>query len=144
VCHFVIAMLILSSNRPKRMATWMWADSIPGRQVTSIHTLSAVLSALQLTWPADNFTDHKVRYELRRLQIKPDLHSKAVRWNSIGSRRLRSKSAKILLIWPKFSLIHFHLCGEASHFERNWLSVFSFIPQSVLRQVHTLFQSQFP
>ena len=57
----------------------MWADSVPGRQVTSIHTLSTVLLTLKLISPVDNFTDHKVRYELSRLHIKPDLRSTAVR-----------------------------------------------------------------
>ena len=53
----------------------MWAEKVPGRQVTSIHTLSTVRSALQLTPPVDNFTDHKVRYELSRLQPELDLHN---------------------------------------------------------------------
>ena len=59
MCHFVIAVLILSSKRPQQMVNWMWAESVPGRQVTSTHTLSTVLSALQLTSPVDNSTDHK-------------------------------------------------------------------------------------
>jgi len=61
------------------MVTSVWADRVPGRQVTSIHTLSTVLSALQLTSSVDNFTDHKVRYELTRLQTELDLYIKAAR-----------------------------------------------------------------
>lgn len=71
VSHFVIAMLMLSLNRQNRMVTLMWVEGVPGRQVTSIHTLSTVLSALQLPSPIDNFTDHKVCYKLSRLHIEP-------------------------------------------------------------------------
>ena len=71
VCHFVISMLMLSLNRQNRMVTFMWVEGVPVRQGTSFHTLSTVLSVLQLPSSTDNFTDHKVCYELSRLRIEP-------------------------------------------------------------------------
>ena len=127
--HFVTAMLMLSSNRPKRMVTWMWADSI---QVTSIHTLSTVLSTLKLTSPVEYFTDQKFRYELSRLDINPDLHSKAVRWIQLDVGGFAGKPLRFcwcdqnshwsvssyvgkLHIWSETGLVFYHSSCSPSY-----------------------------